>query len=298
MAALSDLAGPAEWPRAAMAALAAAVFVALDVVDVLLCLVYGVLDGFLEESPLGCYCHRSQGKVAAAGEEEDDGSSRRREGRCQDACREELLWLVAAVGGGTRRKEGASPAKARSPRWSDGGCGKCRAWRTSGAGGDRLRFVLQEPPQADRRGSPRLRRQPQAGQLRVHAARSRGDGGDAPPKAPVKKVVRKNYDNPADLRAPDYARQGMTLSLDNPPKKTDRMAAEAEAARNRPPQASQLRTQDEKMAFLFISVQGMEKNIQEILQNQKSLERVVETKFYDMDVKVTELNTIVKQLQH
>ncbi|KAE8813229.1 hypothetical protein D1007_09619 [Hordeum vulgare] len=29
----------------------------------------------------------------------------------------------------------------------------------------------------------------------------------------------------------------------------------------------------------------MEKNIQEILQNQKSLERVMETKFHDMDVK-------------
>ncbi|KAE8782211.1 lipase 1 [Hordeum vulgare] len=147
MAALSDLVPcPAEWPRAAMAALAAAVFAALDVVDVLLCLVYGVLDGFLEESPLGCYCHRSQGKAAAAatGEEEDDGVSDTLYVR-RSACRDALLRLVAAVGGGTRRKQGASPAKARSPRWSDCGCGKCRAWRASGAGGDRLRFVLQEP---------------------------------------------------------------------------------------------------------------------------------------------------------
>ncbi|KAE8783108.1 hypothetical protein D1007_43486 [Hordeum vulgare] len=42
----------------------------------------------------------------------------------------------------------------------------------------------------------------------------------------------------------------------------------------------------------------MEKNIQEIVQNQKSLERVVETRFHNMDVKVTELTTIVRQLQH
>ncbi|KAE8819971.1 hypothetical protein D1007_02151 [Hordeum vulgare] len=75
-------------------------------------------------------------------------------------------------------------------------------------------------------------------------------------------------------------------------------AAEAEAARNRPPPVPQLRTQAEKMAFLVSSVQGMEKNNQEILQNQKSLERVVETKLHDMDVKVAELNTTVKQLQH
>ncbi|KAE8797924.1 hypothetical protein D1007_26825 [Hordeum vulgare] len=75
-------------------------------------------------------------------------------------------------------------------------------------------------------------------------------------------------------------------------------AAEGEAARNRPTRVPQRRTQAEQMAFLVSSVQGMEKNIQEILQSQKSLERVVETKFQDMDVKVTELTTIVKQLQY
>ncbi|KAE8799113.1 hypothetical protein D1007_25496 [Hordeum vulgare] len=74
-------------------------------------------------------------------------------------------------------------------------------------------------------------------------------------------------------------------------------AAEAKAARNRPPPVPQLRTQAEKMAFLVSTVQGMEKNIQEIMQNQKSLERVGETKFHNMDVKVTKLTTILTQLQ-
>ncbi|KAF7013869.1 hypothetical protein CFC21_027916 [Triticum aestivum] len=133
---------PAKWPGAAMAALAAAVFAALDVVDVLLCLVYGVLDGFLEESPLGCYCHRNRGKAAATGEEEADGVSDTLYVR-RSACRDALLRLLGPVGGGTRRKEDASPAKARSPRWSDCGCGKCGKWWSNG--GDRLHFVLQEP---------------------------------------------------------------------------------------------------------------------------------------------------------
>ncbi|KAE8789379.1 hypothetical protein D1007_36480 [Hordeum vulgare] len=62
-------------------------------------------------------------------------------------------------------------------------------------------------------------------------------------------------------------------------------AAEAEAARNRPPPVPQLKTQAEQMAFLVSTVQGMEKNIQGIMQNQKSLERVVETKFHNMDMK-------------
>ncbi|KAE8804779.1 hypothetical protein D1007_19195 [Hordeum vulgare] len=75
-------------------------------------------------------------------------------------------------------------------------------------------------------------------------------------------------------------------------------AAEAGAARNMPPPVPQLRTQAEQMEFLLSTIQGMEKNIQEIMQNQKSLERVVETKFHNMDVKVNELTTIVRHLQH
>ncbi|KAE8816596.1 hypothetical protein D1007_05937 [Hordeum vulgare] len=75
-------------------------------------------------------------------------------------------------------------------------------------------------------------------------------------------------------------------------------AAEAKAARNRRPLVPQLRTQSEQMEFLVSSVQGMEENIHDILQIQKSLESVVESKFRDMDVNVSELTTIVKQLQH
>ncbi|KAE8812245.1 hypothetical protein D1007_10856 [Hordeum vulgare] len=75
-------------------------------------------------------------------------------------------------------------------------------------------------------------------------------------------------------------------------------ATDVEAARNKPPPVPQLRTQAGKMEFLVSSIQGMEKNIEEILQSQKSLERVVESMFHDMDVKVAELTTIVKQLQH
>ncbi|KAE8800278.1 hypothetical protein D1007_24267 [Hordeum vulgare] len=77
-----------------------------------------------------------------------------------------------------------------------------------------------------------------------------------------------------------------------------RMAAEAEATRNRPPPVPQLRTQAKQTEFLVSTAQGKEKNIQEIMQNQKSLERVVEKIFHNIDMKVTELTTIVGQLQH
>lgn len=62
----------------------------------------------------------------------------------RSACRDALLRLLRTVGVVVRREKNASPGKARSPRWSDCGCGACLAWR--GTGGDRLHFVVQEPP--------------------------------------------------------------------------------------------------------------------------------------------------------
>ncbi|KAE8809315.1 putative LRR receptor-like serine/threonine-protein kinase [Hordeum vulgare] len=82
---------------------------------------------------------------------------------------------------------------------------------------------------------------------------------------------------------------------------TAREATEAvatEAARNSPTQPPQLKTRDEQMSFLVSTIQGMEKKVSEILPKQKSLERIVETKFHDVDVKVMELTTTIQQLQH
>jgi hypothetical protein len=127
----------AKWPSVA---LAAAVFAFLDVLDVLLCLVYAVLDGLLEESPVPCYCHRT-----THGAEEDDGVSDTLYVR-RSAFRDALLGLLRTAGVGrwtTMRRTNASPEKARSPRWSDCSCVRCLAWRS--AGGGRLHFVVKEP---------------------------------------------------------------------------------------------------------------------------------------------------------
>ncbi|KAE8784637.1 hypothetical protein D1007_41742 [Hordeum vulgare] len=95
---------------------------------------------------------------------------------------------------------------------------------------------------------------------------------------------------------PEFEDNGVVMDNNDPNSAAARMAVEAakaEAGRNRPPPVPQLRTPAEQMTFLVSTIQGMEKNIQDIMQNQKSLERVVETKFHKMDVKVTELTTIV-----
>ena len=41
----------------------------------------------------------------------------------------------------------------------------------------------------------------------------------------------------------------------------------------------------------------IEKGLATLTQNQESLERIIEQKFYDLDVKVTEIQSVVEQLQ-
>ncbi|KAI5001183.1 hypothetical protein ZWY2020_011142 [Hordeum vulgare] len=82
----------------------------------------------------------------------------------------------------------------------------------------------------------------------------------------------------------DFEDNEVVMDPSHPGLASPREAVEAEVARDAPALAPQLRTREER--------------IFEILLNQNSLDRIVETKFHDLDVKVTELNTIVQQIQH
>ena len=54
-----------------------------------------------------------------------------------------------------------------------------------------------------------------------------------------------------------------------------------------------LKTKQEQLGYLIASTLRIENQT----QNQSSLERIMEQKFYDLDVKVTEIQTAVEQLQ-
>ncbi|KAE8771909.1 pumilio-like protein 1 [Hordeum vulgare] len=69
-----------------------------------------------------------------------------------------------------------------------------------------------------------------------------------------------------------------------------------EAARSTSAQMAM--TKSDQVSYLINTIQGIERNMREILKNEKSLQRIVETKCYDLDVKVTELTTTVNQLKH
>ena len=58
-----------------------------------------------------------------------------------------------------------------------------------------------------------------------------------------------------------------------------------------------LKSKQEQLGYLIASTLRIEKGLATLTQNQESLERITETKFYDIDLKVTEMQTTVEQLQ-
>ena len=58
-----------------------------------------------------------------------------------------------------------------------------------------------------------------------------------------------------------------------------------------------LKTKQEQLGYLIASTLRIEQSIATLTQNQASLERIMEQRFYDLDIKVTEIQTAVEQLQ-
>ena len=58
-----------------------------------------------------------------------------------------------------------------------------------------------------------------------------------------------------------------------------------------------LKSKQDQLGYLIQSTLRIEKGLATLTQNQESLERIIEQKFYDLDVKVTEIQTAVEQLQ-
>ena len=58
-----------------------------------------------------------------------------------------------------------------------------------------------------------------------------------------------------------------------------------------------LKTKQDQLSYLLEATMRIEKSLTTLTQNQESLERIIETKFYDLDLKVTEMQIAVEQLQ-
>ena len=58
-----------------------------------------------------------------------------------------------------------------------------------------------------------------------------------------------------------------------------------------------LKSKQDQLGYLIASTLRIEKRLATLTQNRESLERIMERKFYDLDVKVTEIQSVVEQLQ-
>src|SRR3954468_9705438 len=58
-----------------------------------------------------------------------------------------------------------------------------------------------------------------------------------------------------------------------------------------------LKSKQEQLGYLIASTLRIEKGLATLTRNQESLERIMEQKFYDLDVKVTEIQSAMEQLQ-
>ena len=76
-------------------------------------------------------------------------------------------------------------------------------------------------------------------------------------------------------------------------------AARATAQTSRPSTstAELPKTKNDQMTYLLLATQRIKQGLANLVKNQESLERIIETKFHDLDVKVTEMATDVEKLK-
>ena len=102
---------------------------------------------------------------------------------------------------------------------------------------------------------------------------------------------------------PEFEDNTMVMNEDEPSSvhaQAKREKAKAEKASKMPTmeEASQsfLKSKQDQLGYLIASTLRIEKGLATLTQNQESLERIMEQKFYDMDVKITEIQSVVEQL--
>ena len=103
---------------------------------------------------------------------------------------------------------------------------------------------------------------------------------------------------------PEFEDNTVVMNEDDPTSmqaQEKKAKAKAEKAAKMPSveEASQvfLKSKQDQLAYLIQATLRIEKGLTTLNKNQESLERIIETKFYDLDLKVTEMQSAVEQLQ-
>ena len=103
---------------------------------------------------------------------------------------------------------------------------------------------------------------------------------------------------------PDFEDNTVVMDAEDPSsvaahEKKEKARAEKAAKMPSAVEASEvfLKSKQDQLGYLIQATLRIEKGLATLTQNQESLERIIETKFYDLDLKVTEIQTTVEELQ-
>ncbi|KAL6988127.1 hypothetical protein U1Q18_013874 [Sarracenia purpurea var. burkii] len=131
-----------KWPRktaeALVSALTRIVFLFLDLLDIVLCIFFGFVDGFLEGNATRCYCHQRGEKGSDDRESESSETLYRRKNVFREMG---FLRFLRKFDSGEKNGGGMV-----GKRWSDCGCESCVGWMSSGD--QRLHVVVKEQMRA------------------------------------------------------------------------------------------------------------------------------------------------------
>lgn len=115
------------------------VFLLLDILDVIMCLIFTLLDRFLDGGNSSCYCHSD---ITQPPDSETELSESLLHGR-KNIVREMLRLLKFPV---FLTKKGTAQAQARrANRWSDCGCESCLSWMNQKQTHSTLHLLVKQP---------------------------------------------------------------------------------------------------------------------------------------------------------
>lgn len=117
------------------------VFIVLDILDVIMCFFFRVVDEFMEGTPSSCYC-MGRGQIQ---EEKEDSIG---EGELSESLhgRKNIFRKMGLLKNSRICSEkGQYCVEKKKNRWSDCGCKSCLSWMNNNGSDSKLHLVVKEP---------------------------------------------------------------------------------------------------------------------------------------------------------
>ncbi|KAL8467751.1 hypothetical protein ACS0TY_031118 [Phlomoides rotata] len=116
------------------------VFIFLDILDVIMCFFFRVVDEFLEGKPASCYCMgREKNLEDSVGESELSESLHGRKNVFRN------MGLLKNSTTCSQKGQFCVEKKKKKNRWSDCGCESCLSWMNNNGSDSKLHLVVKEP---------------------------------------------------------------------------------------------------------------------------------------------------------